>query len=137
MRPRGTASRKPAKPQHRKPTRPKRRNAAIVASQGSSSQLADLQEQLKHQASELEEARDERAAFAEVLQVIGSSLGELELVFQAILANAMRICEAKFGVMHGYAEGAFRGLSWLSISPKLAEFAQQPAFGDPRQLLVS
>lgn len=39
-----------------------------------------------------------QAASAEVLKVIGSSrYGETKSVFEAMLANAMRICEAKFG----------------------------------------
>ncbi|MFZ1097162.1 MAG: GAF domain-containing protein, partial [Xanthobacteraceae bacterium] len=54
------------------------------------------------------------------------SPGELEPVFQAMLANAMRICEAKFGIMFGYADGAFRGLSWLGISPEFSDFVRQP-----------
>jgi hypothetical protein len=40
--------------------------------------VSDLQEQLKRQKRELEEARDERAALAEVLRVISASTGELE-----------------------------------------------------------
>jgi signal transduction histidine kinase len=56
-----------------------------------------LQKQLERQARELEESRDERAALAEVLRIISSSPGELEPVFQAMLENATRLCEASFG----------------------------------------
>jgi signal transduction histidine kinase len=38
----------------------------------------------------------------------------------------VRICEAKFGIMFGYADGAFRGLSWLGISPEFSDFVRQP-----------
>jgi hypothetical protein len=62
VRRRGTVSRKPAKAQHRKPTRPKRSTAAMAAKQANWS-LSELREQLKRQAHELEEAGDERAAF--------------------------------------------------------------------------
>ena len=48
---------------------------------------------------ELREALERQAATSQVLQVISSSAGELHGVFQTILANATRICEAKFGVM--------------------------------------
>ena len=75
---------------------------------------------------ELTESLEQQTATSEVLGVISSSPGELEPVFQAMLANAMRICEAKFGIMFGYADGAFRGLSWLGISPEFSDFVRQP-----------
>ena len=43
------------------------------------------------------EALERQTATSEVLRVISTSPSELESVFQAILANATRICEAKFG----------------------------------------
>jgi hypothetical protein len=54
--------------------RPKRSDA-MTANQDNLS-VSDLQEQLKRQTRELEEARDERAALAEVLRVISSSPGD-------------------------------------------------------------
>jgi len=47
--------------------------------------------------SELREALQQQTATSEVLKVISTSAGELESVFQAMLGNAVRICEAKFG----------------------------------------
>src|SRR5215216_1437715 len=93
----GQRRRKAAKMRHGKTTKPKRSYAPPAAL--SSPSVADLQEQLQRQARELEEAREERAAIAEVLRVISSSPGELEPVFDAMLANAVRICEAKFGIL--------------------------------------
>ena len=43
-----------------------------------------------------------------MLQVISSSPGELEPVFQAMLENAIRICEAKFGILFRYEDGALQ-----------------------------
>jgi signal transduction histidine kinase len=67
---------------------------------------ADLEHQLEECRRELAEAREQLAealerqtATSEVLKVISSSPSELESVFQAMLANAVRVCHAKFGSM--------------------------------------
>src|SRR5262249_55062847 len=51
--------------------------------------------------NELRESLDRQTATSQVLQIISSSQGELEPVFQKILANAVRICDAKFGTLFG------------------------------------
>jgi class 3 adenylate cyclase len=58
-----------------------------------------LQNKLDQLTREFDEARQRETATLEVLQVISRSPGELEPVFNAILANATRICEAAFGVL--------------------------------------
>jgi signal transduction histidine kinase/putative methionine-R-sulfoxide reductase with GAF domain len=117
---RGTVSRKPAKMQQRKPTRPKRSNAAMAAGEASST-IANLQEQVSALTRELSEALEQQTATAEVLQVISSSPGALEAVFQAMLQNATRICEANFGVLFRYEGDAFNPAALLGVPPAYAD----------------
>src|SRR5262249_23657768 len=58
-----------------------------------------LLNELRQRTDDLSEALEQQTATSEVLQVISSSPGELEPVFQSMLANAVRICEAKFGML--------------------------------------
>jgi GAF domain-containing protein len=56
-----------------------------------------LLNELRQRTDDLTESLEQQTATSEVLKVISSSQGELEPVFQATLANAVRICDAKFG----------------------------------------
>ena len=67
-----------------------------------------LFDEVQARTRELSEALEQQTATAEVLKVISSSPGELQPVFQTMLANAVRICEAKFGVMSLREGDAFR-----------------------------
>jgi GAF domain-containing protein/anti-sigma regulatory factor (Ser/Thr protein kinase) len=80
---------------------------------------------------ELRESLQQQTATADVLRVISHSPGELQPVFQEMLANAMRICDAKFGILFEFTDGAFRALSSFNLPPAFAEFHNEPRVWGP------
>ena len=81
--------------------------------------------------TELRESLQQQTATADVLKVISSSPGELEPVFQEMLSNAMQICEAKFGILLEFADGAFRALSSFNLPPAFAEYHNEARVWGP------
>ena len=77
------------------------------------------------QFNETKEALEQQTATSEVLKVISSSPGDLEPVFQAMLANATRLCEAKFGNLFLYDGEAFRTVALYGAPTAWAEARQQ------------
>ena len=109
-----------ANPRRRKTVTQKRRGLRnpSVADHKTQSDVAQL-------IRERDEALEREKATAEVLRVISSSPGELEPVFQAMLENAVRICEAKFGTLYLRAGDAFRAAALHNAPPAFVEFWQR------------
>ncbi len=121
-------------------TRPKHRNAPKVARRRGSVAVG-LTKKIALLTHERDEALEQQRATAEVLRVISSSPGELQPVFQTMLKNATRICEAKFGVLHRYENNAFRPAAWVGVPQPLAEYYRQlgsfqPPAGSPLDRLL-
>ena len=81
---------------------------------------------------ELSEALEQQTATSEVLKVISSSPGELEPVFNAMLENATRICDASYAAMwlhdgDGFRNAAFHG----ALPPAYTEQWQSGMAFDP------
>jgi GAF domain-containing protein len=72
---------------------------------------------------ELSESLEQQTATSEVLKVISSSPGDLEPVFNVMLENALRICEAKFGMLmlHRKSEGSFDARVMVGAPPVLVD----------------
>jgi GAF domain-containing protein/DNA-binding response OmpR family regulator len=80
--------------------------------------------------NELRESLQQQTATADVLKVISGSPGELDPVFDAMLANAVRICDATFGVLFRFEDSAWRAAAMFGVPPAFAEYwhrgPQQP-----------
>ena len=80
---------------------------------------------LRQRTDDLSEALEQQTATSEVLSVISSSPGDLEPVFQAMLANATRLCEAKFGNLLLYDGETFRIAAMHGAPAGWAELRRQ------------
>ena len=70
-------------------------------------------------------ALEQQAATSEVLRIISSSPGDLEPIFEAMLKNATRICEAKFGFLWLSDSDGFRAVALHGVPYALVEERQQ------------
>src|SRR5262245_33772123 len=82
---------------------------------------ARLLNELRDRTAELGESLDQQTATSEVLGVISSSPGELKPVFQAMLANATRLCEAHFGILYRYDGNVFHAVALQDVAPAFAD----------------
>jgi GAF domain-containing protein len=71
------------------------------------------------------EALEQQSATSEVLQIISSLPGELEPVFHAMLENAVRICEAKFGTLFRYDGELLHRAAGIGVPPEFAELQRR------------
>jgi GAF domain-containing protein len=86
--------------------------------------------------SELRESLQQQTATADVLKVISSSPGDLEPVFKAMLENAVRICDASFGMLFRIDDGLVNAEAMVGVPPQFAEFWRRgPQRPGPRTAL--
>jgi DNA-binding response OmpR family regulator len=79
-----------------------------------------LHDEVTARTRELSESLEQQTATSQVLGVISSSLGELQPVFDAILANATRLCEAMFGALFRREGDALRAVALHGAPPLYA-----------------
>ena len=94
-------------------------NQAVIAIENTR-----LLKELRQRTDDLTEALKQQTATSQVLQVISSS-GPLKAVFEAVLGNATRMCEASFGILLRYDNGIFHPASMLGVPPALFEYVLQ------------
>jgi two-component system NtrC family sensor kinase len=106
------------------PTKPKRAPADLDLKKGNAALRLELAEALERQ-----------AAASEFLQVISSTPGELEPVFQKMLENATRVCGAKFGTMNLVEGNIIRRVATYNVpfayadAPETRTFRPHPKSG--------
>ena len=116
---RGRSKAGSVKPRRRRPAAPKRPSGAEAARPRSSSAVGQEGE-IARLSRELSEARQQQTATADVLGIISSSSGNLEKVFETILKNAVRICEAKFANLMLVRNNGFRMAAMHGAPPRVA-----------------
>jgi GAF domain-containing protein len=84
-------------------------------------ELRQRTDDLTERTAELTESLEQQTATSEVLKVVSSSPGDLQPVFDAMLENAVRICEAKFGILYLHEGGAFRLVAARDVAPGYLE----------------
>jgi hypothetical protein len=86
---------------------------------------ARLFEEVQSRTRELQQSLDQQTAMSEVLGVIGSSPGELQPVFDVMLAKAVRLCGAKFGNLFLYEEGTHRHVAVHGAPPEFTQLRRR------------
>jgi signal transduction histidine kinase len=124
MRRRSRADGQPIKARHRTTASLKHRNSPKAAPRRRSS-TASQETKVAKLTRERDEAREQQAATSEVLRVISASPGKLEPVFQAVLENAVRICDAKFGSLFRYDNETFEATALFGLPPTFDDYQRQ------------
>ena len=133
MRRRRATSRKPAKVQR---TIKAKRGVTPKAARNRHLPVLTKDTEVARLARERDDALEQLSATSDVLKVISSSPGDLQAVFGAILANAVRLCEAKFGTLYRYEADGLHLAAAHDVPPAFAELRRRgPIRPGPKTML--
>ena len=119
MKRRSRAGGEPIKGRRRKASVPKRRNAPKASAAFASPAAEDTKvARLTH---ELREAVEQQSATSEVLRAISSYPGDPQPIFQAMLKNAVRLCDAEFGNIYHWDGETLHLVATQNAPPAFAE----------------
>ncbi len=93
---------------------------------------SNLEQKVTDRTRELSDALERQTATADVLQIISSSPADLEPIFETILSNAARLCEAQFTALFLREADGFRAARCHGAAPALADYLRRgPLRPDP------
>jgi hypothetical protein len=100
-------------------------NASPRSLKGLKALVQKLESTVALRERELSEMREHQTATSNVLQIISTSPGELEPVFNSMLENAIHVCDAKFGILFRYDGELACPVAWVDTPPELTELQQR------------
>ena len=124
MKRRSRASGEAIKGQRRKTSEPERVNALKGQARSKFSPVNEETE-VARLTRELTDERKQRVATSEVLGLLSGSHGDLNHLFDTILANATNLCRANFGTLSLCEDDAFRIVATHNVPPDLAELRRR------------
>jgi GAF domain-containing protein len=98
---------------------------------------ARLLNELRLRTADLAESLEQQIATSEVLQIISSSTGDVQRVFDTMLEKAIRICDAKFGMLYRHEGGRLRLMAARDVPPMFAAAQGGPFTPAPGGMLDS
>src|SRR5574341_417574 len=94
---------------------------------------SNLEQKVEERTRELTESLEQQTATSEILGVISSSPTDVQPVFDTILVDAVRICEAHYGAIFRFDGEAFHHAATANVSPELLAYLTSSPIKPGRQ----